>query len=48
MGADLVRREERDGFTMEVVNIHATPAYSIPARVLIPKQKRAASSHPHR
>ncbi len=37
LGAELVRKEERDGFTMEVVNIHATPAYSIPARVLIPK-----------
>jgi dienelactone hydrolase len=35
--ADLVRREERDGFSLEVVNIHATPAYHIPARVLVPK-----------
>jgi dienelactone hydrolase len=41
MAADLVRREERDGFTLEVVNIHATATYTIPARVLIPKQKRA-------
>jgi dienelactone hydrolase len=38
--ADLVRREERDGFTLEVVNIAATPAYHIPARVLIPKNAR--------
>ncbi len=34
---DVVSREERDGFTLEVVNISATPAYHIPARVLIPK-----------
>jgi dienelactone hydrolase len=40
--ANLVRREDRDEFTVEVVNIHATPAYHIPARVLIPKQKRSA------
>jgi dienelactone hydrolase len=37
MKADVVRREEGDGFTLEVVNISATPAYHIPARVLIPK-----------
>jgi dienelactone hydrolase len=42
LAADLVRREERDDFTVEVVNIHATPAYHIPARVLIPRQKRAS------
>lgn len=36
IGADLVRRESRDGFHVEVVNIHATDAYSIPARVLVP------------
>lgn len=40
LAADLVRREERDEFTVEVVNIHATPAYKIPARVLVPKRKR--------
>lgn len=34
--ADLVRREARDGFSVEVINISATPAYHIPARVLIP------------
>jgi len=41
MAADLVRREERDGFTFEVVNIHATPAYHIPARVLVPTPVRS-------
>src|SRR6185436_20374969 len=40
LAADLVSREERDGFTLEVVHIHATPAYQIPARVLIPKNRR--------
>lgn len=39
IGADLVRREERDGFSIEVVNIHATAAYSIPARVLVPANR---------
>ncbi|MFM8336977.1 MAG: alpha/beta hydrolase family protein, partial [Opitutaceae bacterium] len=38
-GAELVRREERDGFSVEVVRIHATEAYSIPARVLVPAGK---------
>ena len=40
LAADLVRREERDGFSVEVVQIHATPAYKIPARVLIPQHRR--------
>ena len=40
MQAELVQREERDGFTLEVVNIAATPAYHIPARVLVPKNAR--------
>jgi dienelactone hydrolase len=40
LAADLIRREERDDFTVEVLKIHATPAYHIPARVLVPKQKR--------
>ena len=39
LGAELVRREERDGFSVEVVRIHATEAYSIPARVLVPAGK---------
>lgn len=34
--AQLVRKEERDGYTVETVNISATPAYQIPARVLVP------------
>lgn len=37
LAADLVRREEREGFTLEVVNLHATAAYRIPARVLVPR-----------
>jgi dienelactone hydrolase len=32
-----VRREERDGFTVETVRIRATDSYDIPARVLVPK-----------
>jgi dienelactone hydrolase len=36
---DLVRREERDGFAVEVIHISATPAYHIPARVLIPHNR---------
>lgn len=40
IGADFVSREEREGFTVETVNIHATPAYSIPARVLIPHGRK--------
>lgn len=36
LGAEVVSREPRDGFTVEVVKIHATPAYHIPARVLVP------------
>ena len=39
LGADLVRREERDGFSLEVVNIRATSAYHIPARVLVPAKR---------
>lgn len=38
--ADLARREERDDYTVEVINIHATTAYHIPARVLVPKGRR--------
>jgi dienelactone hydrolase len=40
LAADLISREQREGFTLEVVNIHATPAYHIPARVLIPTGRR--------
>ena len=39
LGAERVRREERDGFSVEVVRIQATEAYSIPARVLVPAGK---------
>ncbi len=37
LASESLRREERDGFTVETVRIHATPAYAIPARVLVPK-----------
>jgi dienelactone hydrolase len=40
LAATAIGREEREGFTVEHVNIHATAAYHIPARVLIPKQRR--------
>ncbi|MBI5689515.1 MAG: prolyl oligopeptidase family serine peptidase [Verrucomicrobia bacterium] len=40
LGADLVSREEREGFSIETVRIHATDAYSIPARVLVPGGRR--------
>ena len=39
LASELVRREEREGFTLEVVNLSATSAYSIPARVLIPAKR---------
>src|SRR5690606_18200718 len=38
--ADTLQREERDGFTLETLTISATPAYSIPARVLVPTGRR--------
>jgi dienelactone hydrolase len=40
LGAELVRREERDGFSIEVIKIRATAAYDIPVRVLIPAGRR--------
>ncbi|MGH7958849.1 MAG: alpha/beta hydrolase family protein [Opitutaceae bacterium] len=39
LAADVIGREERRDFTVERVNIHATEAYHIPARVLIPKRR---------
>jgi dienelactone hydrolase len=35
--SEVLGREEREGFTVETVRISATPAYAIPARVLVPK-----------
>ena len=40
LGADVVAKEEREGFTLETVRIHATEAYDIPARVLLPAPRR--------
>src|SRR6185369_2097859 len=40
MAAELVNREERDGFTLETVKIRATAAYDIPARILIPSGRK--------
>jgi len=37
---ELVRREQREGFTIEVINIAATREYHIPARVLVPDRFR--------
>jgi len=39
LGAELLAREERDGFSVETVRIHATDAYDIPARVLVPARR---------
>jgi dienelactone hydrolase len=39
LAAELLRREERDGFTIEHVRIAATAAYAIPARVLVPARR---------
>lgn len=38
--ARVVGREERDGFAVETVRIPASPAYEIPARVLVPTGRR--------
>jgi dienelactone hydrolase len=40
LSAELVRREEREGFTLETIRISATPAYHIPARVLVPTSRK--------
>lgn len=37
---DVERVEERDGFRVDHVRIHASPAYVIPARVLVPSGRR--------
>jgi len=37
---ETVGREEREGFSVETVRIHASPAYVIPARVLVPSGRR--------
>jgi len=37
LSAEILSREEREGFTIETVKIRATAAYDIPAKVLIPK-----------
>jgi hypothetical protein len=39
--AEKLRVEKRDGYTLEVINISATPTYRIPARVLVPDGNRA-------
>jgi len=39
LGAEVVSREARDGFTLETVKIRATTAYDIPARVLLPARR---------
>jgi dienelactone hydrolase len=37
---ETVAREARDGFTVETVRIRATPAYDVPALVLVPTGRR--------
>ena len=39
LGAEVVRKEPREGFTLEVIKIRATPTYEIPARVLVPAKR---------
>ncbi len=40
LAADTLRREERDGFTVETVSLSATAAYRIPLRVLVPTGRK--------
>ena len=40
LSAEALGREEREGFTIETVKIRATPAYDIPARVLLPAGRK--------
>lgn len=40
LAAEVVSREARDGFAIEVVKISATPAYDLTARVLTPAGRR--------
>ena len=40
LSARVVKKEERDGFTLESVRITATAAYDIPAWVLIPRNRQ--------
>jgi dienelactone hydrolase len=39
LGAEVVSREEREGFSLEAVRIRATEAYDIPAKVLVPARR---------
>lgn len=40
LSAEVIGREDRNGFKIEVVRISATPAYDLTARVLIPAERR--------
>jgi dienelactone hydrolase len=40
LAAVVTDREERDGFTLETVRLRATPAYEIPARLLVPSGRK--------
>ena len=44
LAAEVLGREERDGFTIESVRIRATEAYDIPAKVLIPSAAALSGS----
>lgn len=37
--AELVKREEREGFSLEILRLKVTPAYDIPLRVLVPERR---------
>jgi len=39
LAAELLKREEREGFTVETLRISATKSYQIPARLLIPSKR---------
>jgi dienelactone hydrolase len=39
--SEIVGREDREGFQIEHVRIHASPAYQIPAAVLVPTRRRS-------
>lgn len=40
LGAEILGREERDGFTLESVRIRGNAAYDIPASLLLPTRRR--------
>jgi dienelactone hydrolase len=39
LGAQLLKQEQRSGFVIETLRIRGAPAYDIPARLLVPRQR---------